>query len=184
MLSHSMPKRIVSMSDRSYLCHSDTCLNSTMPLRLNALLYQCYTCPCQCSAIPQPCCSVPLLRHSLHYYSMPKPSAPLLCPCSAYLRFALASHCSAKTMLRSARALHRYSMPLLHYARLDLSVQCLGDSSPCLCSAYLRSALALLITALAPLIPASPLLVNAISIPNKAFTKLCLTTASQINSAS
>ena len=94
-LSHSMPKRIVSVPYRSYLCRS-------------------YTCPCQCSVTP------------LVYYSMPKPSAPLLCPSVAYLRFALAPFF--------------FALPLLRYARLDLSVQCLGDSSPCLCSTYLRSA--------------------------------------------
>ena len=95
LLSHSIPKRIVSMPDHSYLCHSDTWLNGTIPLRLNALLCRSYTCPCQCSATP----------------------------------------------------LVYYSMPLLRYARLGLSVQCLGDSSPCLYSAYLRSAFALLVHA-------------------------------------
>ena len=102
MLSHSMPRRIVSMPDRSYLCHSDTWLNSTMPLRLNALL-------CQCSATPLVC------------YSMPKPSAPLLCLSMATLRLALAPFFFAMPLLYC-------SMPLLRYARLDLSVQCLSDT--------------------------------------------------------
>lgn len=123
MLSHSMPRRIVSMPDRSYLCHSDTWLNSTIPLRLNALL-------CQCSATPLVC------------YSIPKPSAPLLCPSMASLRLALAPFFFAMPLLYC-------STPLLRYARLDLSVQCLGDSSPCLCSTYLRSALAILVNAIA-----------------------------------
>jgi len=124
-----------------------------------SLLCRSYTCPCQCSATPLVC------------YSMPKHSIPLLCPNMATLRLALASHCSART-------LHRYSMPLLRYARLDLSVQCLSDtiliiattkrylstpllslSSQCLrssCPCHRRS---LPFSALAPLIPASPLLV-------------------------
>ena len=80
MLSHSMPRRIISMPDRSYLCHSDTWLNSAMPLRLNALLCRSYTCPCQCSATPLVC------------YSMPKPSAPLLCRSTVTRRPALAPH--------------------------------------------------------------------------------------------
>ena len=116
-----------------------------MPLRLNALLCRSYTCPCQCSATPLVC------------YSMPKHYVPSLCPSSAYLRLALApfffsmpslcisphcphisalpSHpialpkpCSAQPRQHVARTLHRYSMPLLRYARLDLSVQCLSDT--------------------------------------------------------
>ena len=97
-----MPRRIISVPDRSYLCHSDTRLNSTMPLRLNALLCRSYTCPCQCSATPLVC------------YSMPKQSAPLLCPSMATLRFAPAPFF--------------FATPLLRYARLDLSVQCLSDT--------------------------------------------------------
>lgn len=45
LLSHSMPRHIVSIPDRSYLCRS-------------------YTCPCQCSATPLVCYSMPLLRYA------------------------------------------------------------------------------------------------------------------------
>ena len=102
ILSHSMPRRIVSMSDRSYLCHNDTWLNSTMPLRLNALLCRSYTCPCQCSATPRPRYSSPKpssahlrLAHALLVISVPSPclSLPSLeraiqCLCHAHLSFA------------------------------------------------------------------------------------------------
>ena len=50
----------------------------SLPLRLNALLCRSYTCPCQCSATPLVC------------YSMPKHYVPSPCPSSAYLRLALA----------------------------------------------------------------------------------------------
>ena len=88
--SHSIPRRIFSMSDRSYLCHSDTWLRYPMPLRLNALLCRSYTCPCQCSATPLVC------------YSMPKPSIPLLCPSSAYQRLACAHPCQGLSSLFNA----------------------------------------------------------------------------------
>ena len=109
MLSHSMPRRIVSIPDRSYLCHSDTWLNSTVPLRLNALLCRSYTCPCQCSATPLVYYSMPSLHNSLHYYSMPKPSAPLLCPnlalsCPAQAPLVSAEPCPCSVLLRNAIA--------------------------------------------------------------------------------
>ena len=118
ILSHSMPRRIVSMSDRSYLCHNGTCLNSTMPLRLNALLCRSYTCPCQCSATPLVCYSMPLLRNSLHYYSMPKHSIPLLCPNMTSLRLALARRvvairCQNQAYLCFAQAPLISALPLL-----------------------------------------------------------------------
>ena len=50
----------------------------SMPLRLNALLCRSYICPCQCSATPLVC------------YSMPKHYIPLLCRSTAHLRSALA----------------------------------------------------------------------------------------------
>lgn len=219
-----MPKRIVSVPDRSYLCHNDTWLNSTMPLRLNALLCRSYTCPCQCSATPLLYYSVPLLRHSLHYYSMPKHSIPLLCPSSAYLRLALAprffslpSLCISPHYPRST-LLSQNHAPLSHGNTLPgpfIAIQCLYFTMPVLtsrCSASATRHLAstqliftvpspcrtlpsleraiqcpcfeahchgcsTLFDALAPLIPASPLLVNA-------FALLYLATASQFNSAS
>ena len=168
LLSHSIPKRIVSMPDHSYLCHSDTWLNGTIPLRLNSLLCRSYTRPCQCSATPLVC------------YSMPKPSAPLLCPNIATLRLAFAPRffslpaqlfsmprlcpsmpgpfiaiqclCFAMPVLTS-----RYSASAIRFLSLPLR----DASSPCLYSAYLRSALT-------PQIPASPFLITTFHCRNVA----------------
>ena len=103
------------------LCITTACLNSPMPLRLNALL-------CQCSATP------------LVYYSVPKPSAPLLCPSSAYLRLALApfffsmpllcisSHCPHIPLLCQNHA------PLSHGNTLPrpfITIRCPCATRPC-----------------------------------------------------
>ena len=132
-----------------------------------------------------------MLCHSLHCYAMPKPSAPLLCPNMATLRLALAPRffslparlfsiphlCPSMPGPFIAIQCLYFTMPVLTSrcsasAIRFLSLPQRNVTYPRLYSAYLRSALALLITALAPLIPASPLLVNAISIPNKAITNL------------
>jgi len=154
--NHSIPKHIVSMPDRSYLCHNDTWLNSTMPLRLNALLCRSYTCPCQCSATPLVC------------YSMPKPSAPLLCHSVACLRNAFASHISALPSLHIAQPnpcsaqpgpfiaiqCPYFAMPVLtsRYSASAIRFLSLPQRNvtyPRLYSAYLRSAIALPYSAIA-----------------------------------
>ena len=109
----------------------------------------------QCLAMPKLYMSVPMLCHSIallfnaetkRTLTLPKPCAVLPCPSPACLRRTLpllrsSSQChrlavlchrlnvlySAHALKLTARTLHRYSMPLLRYARLDLSVQCLGD---------------------------------------------------------
>ena len=160
-----------------------------MPLRLNALLCRSYTCPCQCSATPLVC------------YSMPKHYVPSLCPSSAYLRLALAPFFFSMPLL--CISLHCPHIPLLcqnhaplshgntlpgpfiaiqcpYFAMPVLTSRCSASAIrflslpqrnvayPRLCLAYLHSAFALLIyaiavrccsslnIALAPLIPASP----------------------------
>ena len=163
MLSHSMPRHIVSIPGRSYLCHNDTCLNSTMPLRLNALLCRSYTCPCQCSATPRPCYSIPLLRHSLHYYSMPKPSAPLLCPCSAFPALPLLR--SSSQCLDFAYPCHRCSSLFITDHRPCTTSPCFATSSQCRNMALLNQNCSLQCLCLC----------NASRL--HAFAKLCLSTA-------
>lgn len=99
-----------------------------MPLRLNALLCRSYTCPCQCSATPQLCYSVPLLRHSLHYYSM-----PLL----RYARLDLSVQCLSDTILiiASAQLIFSVPSPCLSMPMLVLAIQCLRRALPCPCAA-------------------------------------------------
>ena len=146
------------------------CLNSPMPLRLNALLCRSYTCPCQCSATPLVC------------YSMPKPS-------SAHLRLALApfffsmpslcisSHCPHIPLLCQNHA------PFSHGNTLPgpfIAIQCPYFAMPVLTSRCSASATRHL--AFAQLIFAVPCSSNqypcaanpcfAISIPNKAITNL------------
>lgn len=112
MLSHSMPKHIVSMPDRSYLFHNDTCLNSAMPLRLNALLCRGYTCPCQCSATPLVCYSMPKHCITIQCRNQALPISALPMLCSSYPCHRLNVLYSAHALKLTARALHHYSMPL------------------------------------------------------------------------
>ena len=136
MLSHSMPKRIVSMPDRSYLCHNDTWLNSTMPLRLNALLCRGYTCPCQCSATPLVCYSMPkrcISLHSPRFTLLSQNHAPLshgntlpgpfiAIRCLYFTMPVLTSRCSAS-------AIRFLSLPLR-----DASSPCPCTANPCFAS--------------------------------------------------
>ena len=160
------------------LCHSTTLLFKTVALPFVTLL---------CNA------------KTKHTFALPKLRSSPPCPCSVLLLnafalhiFALPSHpialpkpCSAQPRQHVARTLHRYSMPLLRYARLGLSVQCLSDtilviattkrclstpllslSSQCLRLAYLCHCRSLLFVAEHRPCAANPCF--AISIPNKA----------------
>ena len=125
-------------------CITTTFLNSPMPLRLNALLCRSYTCRCQCSAAALVC------------YSMPKPSIPLLCPSSAYLRL--------------AHALRFFSLP----SQLSSTLR--------LCPSMPKPFIAILFPCTADLCPAKPLQFNTLppplkSTPLRNVTLLCLLAA-------
>ena len=137
------------------LLNCDTHRNSQAP-RLDALLCRSYTCPCQCSATPLVC------------YSMPKPSAPLLCHSVACLRNAFASHISALPSLHIAQPNPCSAQPgpfiaiqCLYFTIPVLTSRCSASAIrflslpqrnvtyPRLYSAYLRSAIALPYSAIA-----------------------------------
>ena len=100
--SHSMPKRIFSMSDRSYLCHNDTCLNSTMPMRLNALL-------CQCSATPKLRPSLLRLALAPFFFAMPSLVPAIQCLCQGVHHSSMPSPFLSMPMLRVSFLCHAFS---------------------------------------------------------------------------
>ena len=116
-----------------------------MPLRRKSML-------CQCVSEQTIAVAEPLNAQALRLNAFYANALPLHCIASQ-------NRCSAQPRQHVARALHRYSMPLLRYARLDLSVQRLSDT--------------ILVIATAKRYLSTPLQ-----------NYLCLASAPQINSAS
>ena len=120
--------------------------------------------------MPMLCHSTDLLfnAETQHSLALPKLCLSPPCPCSALLLTASTALFNTSPVPIHARTLHRYSMPLLRYARLDLSVQCLSDT--------------ILVIAIAQPIPSMPLLFCTLplllkSTPLRSVTLLCLLTA-------
>lgn len=106
---------------------------NALPLRDPAI--QCLSAACPCPAQALLISALPLLRSSSqchrwsllfnaftkHILALPMLCSSYPCQCSAMLYH-------SPSVLVIAMTLHHFSMPLLRYARLDLSVQCLSDT--------------------------------------------------------
>ena len=146
------------------------CLNSPMPLRLNALLCQCVSAPLHPIALPKPYCTILLIANALPLHDPAIQCRRPAVLCLAHALLVISPHCPRIPLLcqNHAPLSHGNTLPgpfiaiqCPYFAMPVLTSRCSASAIrflslpqrnvtyPRLCLAYLHSAFALLIYAIA-----------------------------------